>query len=86
MSEHTQSHKSLADRRGFIRQVVLGAGVAFGAPAILSVVRPSDLSAQVSGGGRPVEAENARDRITGQEAGQGKKGRGRGRGRGLGQR
>ena len=43
--------ESLANRREFIKKAILGTGVAFGAPAILSVVRPSDLSAQASGGG-----------------------------------
>lgn len=82
MPEQQQDDKGLASRRAFLRRVALGAGVAFGAPAILSAVCPSDLSAQVSGGGRPLEADESRDRIIGQGEG---RGRGQGRGQGQGQ-
>jgi len=50
---------NLAGRREFLRRAIVGAGVALSAPAILSVVRPSDLSAQASGGGfRPAGGPN----------------------------
>jgi hypothetical protein len=41
---------NLGSRREFLKKAVTGAGVAFAAPAILSMVRPTDLAAQVSGG------------------------------------
>ena len=47
---------NLGSRREFLKKAVAGAGVAFAVPAVLSTVRPSDLSAQVSGGGRPPHA------------------------------
>ncbi|TVR53215.1 MAG: hypothetical protein EA421_11825 [Gemmatimonadales bacterium] len=50
MDRHHDAENSLANRREFIKKAILGTGVAFGAPAILSAVRPSDLSAQASGG------------------------------------
>jgi hypothetical protein len=54
--------ESLGDRRDFLRKAILGAGVALAAPAILSVVRPSDLSAQASGGFVPSGVGNGRGR------------------------
>lgn len=49
--------QNLGDRRAFLKKAVTTAGVAFAVPAILSTVRPTDLAAQVSGGGvRPPSA------------------------------
>lgn len=42
-------HGSLSDRRIFIKKAVMGAGLAFAAPAILSSLGSGALQAQASG-------------------------------------
>ncbi len=44
-------HSSLSDRRVFIKKAVMGAGLAFAAPAILSSLGSGALHAQASGPG-----------------------------------
>jgi hypothetical protein len=46
-----RDEQNLGDRRAFLKKAVVTAGVAFAVPTILSTVRPTDLAAQVSGGG-----------------------------------
>jgi hypothetical protein len=46
-----RDEQNLEDRRAFLKKAVATAGVAFAVPTILSTVRPTDLAAQVSGGG-----------------------------------
>jgi len=46
-----RDEQNLGNRRAFLKKAVVTAGVAFAVPTILSTVRPTDLAAQVSGGG-----------------------------------
>jgi hypothetical protein len=50
-------HGSLSDRRIFLKKTILGAGLAFAAPAILSSLGSGALHAQASG---PVGASAGR--------------------------
>ena len=51
--EDKQSQETLEGHRQFLKQVALGAGLGFVAPAVLSSVKPRDLQAEVTGGAPP---------------------------------